>query len=372
MKRAIVVGSGAGGAMAARELTSAFEVTVLEAGPEFQPFGQDLGRVERLRSTAALSRSAHDPAAVSRDARDHGLGSHGTRVRRRHRRDHHPCHRQRASLRRGSAADRHRSGPESSRRCTPSCPYPPATNGAGVRSPGSCSRLARSWAWTRRSRRSWSDYSRCTRCGRCVLGCPTGAKWDSRDHLRQAVARGARLLTGAKVERVVLGESGRGPRRATGVVVRRGRRTESLAADLVVLAAGGLGTPAILGRSGLATEDRLFVDPVLCVAAPAAGVRAGRRGADALLRRGRWLHHLALLRLPELLLRPLVEAAASRHREPDDQAGRQRDRLRQPAAEGHQEPDVPRQAATGDGHRVVHGDTGCGSALAGTPSFSGC
>jgi hypothetical protein len=41
-----------------------------------------------------------------------------------------------------------------------------------------------------------------------------------------------------------------------------------LSADLVVLAAGGLGTPAILGRSGIPCEDRLFVDPVLCVAAP--------------------------------------------------------------------------------------------------------
>ena len=37
MKRAIVVGSGAGGAMAARELATAFDVTVIEAGSEFRP-----------------------------------------------------------------------------------------------------------------------------------------------------------------------------------------------------------------------------------------------------------------------------------------------------------------------------------------------
>jgi choline dehydrogenase-like flavoprotein len=35
----------------------------------------------------------------------------------------------------------------------------------------------------------------------------------------------------------------------------------------VVLAAGGLGTPPILERSGIAGEPRLFVDPVLTVAA---------------------------------------------------------------------------------------------------------
>jgi len=42
---------------------------------------------------------------------------------------------------------------------------------------------------------------------------------------------------------------------------------------VVVLAAGGLGTPAVLRRSGLPVRDRLFVDPVLCVAAPADGCR---------------------------------------------------------------------------------------------------
>jgi choline dehydrogenase-like flavoprotein len=112
------------------------------------------------------------------------------------------------------------------------------------------------------------DYEKCTRCGRCVLGCPTGAKWDSRVFLRQAVADGVRLMTKAKVESVVTEGAG-GGLRATGVVVRRGRRTEFLPADLVVLAAGGLGTPAVLARSGIGTEERLFVDPVLCVAAPA-------------------------------------------------------------------------------------------------------
>jgi choline dehydrogenase-like flavoprotein len=55
--------------------------------------------------------------------------------------------------------------------------------------------------------------------------------------------------------------------RVTGVVSRGplGRREHP--ADLVVLAAGGLGSPAILQRSGIACEPRLFVDPVLCVAA---------------------------------------------------------------------------------------------------------
>jgi ferredoxin len=111
------------------------------------------------------------------------------------------------------------------------------------------------------------DNQRCTRCGRCVLGCPTGAKWDSRRHLREAVAAGARLVTGARVESI-LGFRQGAAGRATGVVAHMHGRRRFLPADLVVLAAGGLGTPAILERSRIPTQPRLFVDPVLCVSAP--------------------------------------------------------------------------------------------------------
>jgi hypothetical protein len=48
---------------------------------------------------------------------------------------------------------------------------------------------------------------------------------------------------------------------------RRGLRRQFYPADLVVVAAGGFGTPPILQASGIACEPRLFVDPVLCVAA---------------------------------------------------------------------------------------------------------
>jgi ferredoxin len=107
------------------------------------------------------------------------------------------------------------------------------------------------------------DLARCRRCGRCVLGCPSGAKWDSRRFLEDAIRSGAALETRSRVSRVVI-ENGR----ATGVLVRRGIRTTFVPADLVVLAAGGLGTPAVLERSGIRCEPRLFVDPVLCVVAP--------------------------------------------------------------------------------------------------------
>ncbi len=40
-----------------------------------------------------------------------------------------------------------------------------------------------------------------------------------------------------------------------------------MTADLVMLAAGGLGTPQILADSGIPASPTLFVDPVLCIAA---------------------------------------------------------------------------------------------------------
>ncbi|HEX6263182.1 MAG TPA: GMC family oxidoreductase N-terminal domain-containing protein, partial [Actinomycetota bacterium] len=108
---------------------------------------------------------------------------------------------------------------------------------------------------------------KCRHCGRCVFGCPYDIKWDTRAFLDQAVARGAELVTGARVDRLVI-EGGC----ARGVLVGRRPGRRLYEADLIVIAAGGFGTPAILERSGIASEPGLFVDPVLTIAAriPAA------------------------------------------------------------------------------------------------------
>ena len=42
MKKAIVVGTGAGGATVAKELQGIFQVTILEAGNSFHPFNGNL------------------------------------------------------------------------------------------------------------------------------------------------------------------------------------------------------------------------------------------------------------------------------------------------------------------------------------------
>lgn len=98
-------------------------------------------------------------------------------------------------------------------------------------------------------------------CHRCTYGCPFQAKWHPGLWVQEAVRLGARLETGARVERVIELQG-----RAVGVRYRQGGRWQEAWANRVIVAAGGLGSPAILRRSGL-TEvgESLFVDPVLAV-----------------------------------------------------------------------------------------------------------
>ena len=50
-KTAVVVGTGAGGAMMAKELQGKYQVTILEAGGEFKPFSLSVNRMAKLRPT---------------------------------------------------------------------------------------------------------------------------------------------------------------------------------------------------------------------------------------------------------------------------------------------------------------------------------
>jgi choline dehydrogenase-like flavoprotein len=260
-KTAIVIGSGAGGATAARELQGSFNVTVIEAGGSFRPFAFNLRMIEALRYTGMIF-----------DERMIGLLFPPMKVRK---------------------------TPDGTVIVNGNCIGGTTTLSAGnaIRADGSLKKLGidldrefeeiyREIPTTTDHRRLWSkttcqlfdiademglapvpipkfgNYSRCVNCGKCVLGCSRGAKWDSRVYLKEACAHGAKLISKWLVENVVI-KSGR----ATGVFARRGLRRRFYPADLIVIAAGGLGTPMILENSGIKCEQRLFVDHVLTVAA---------------------------------------------------------------------------------------------------------
>jgi len=261
MKRAIVVGSGAGGATAAKELQGAFHVTVIEAGKDFHPFTLNLRRLSRLKKTGLFFDAREIqilfPHMRIRKATGgmilvNGVGLGGTTTL---------CTANALRMDRelqNLGIDLDQEFEE-----------------IGREIPISSDHLRR---WTRTTHRLFDicremgmepsptpkmgNYDNCRGCGRCVLGCPRGVKWDSRRFLDEALGKGASLIKNSFVDRVdiVGGE-------AKGVWTRYRGKKRFIPADLVVLAAGGMGSPVILQNSGVSCRPGLFVDPVLCVAA---------------------------------------------------------------------------------------------------------
>ncbi|MEW5735375.1 MAG: GMC family oxidoreductase N-terminal domain-containing protein [Thermodesulfobacteriota bacterium] len=98
-----------------------------------------------------------------------------------------------------------------------------------------------------------------TGCFLCYTGCPHGAKWTARNLAEEAVRNGADLITRARVHRVV-SKSGQ----AAGVTYSRLGRWNEVRAPKVVLAAGGLGTPVILEKTGITgSGENFFFDPLI-------------------------------------------------------------------------------------------------------------
>jgi len=92
-------------------------------------------------------------------------------------------------------------------------------------------------------------------------GDPHGVKWSARMHVDDAVAHGAVLMNGAKVTRVVV-ENGA----ATGVEYLEKSEKKVVSAPVVVVSAGGIGSPLILRASGIQDAGYdFFFDPLITV-----------------------------------------------------------------------------------------------------------
>jgi choline dehydrogenase-like flavoprotein len=94
----------------------------------------------------------------------------------------------------------------------------------------------------------------CEGCCQCAIGCPRNAKFGVHlNALPQACAAGARIISQARVERVLHHDG-----RARGVRVRRPDGTAlDVIADTIVIAAGATETPNLLRRSGIGAHPRL-------------------------------------------------------------------------------------------------------------------
>ncbi len=271
MKKALVVGSGAGGSAAAYELSKAFDVTVLEAGTTFEPLKLNLDTFEPLRTRGLFLDErmiqALFPAMRILKAEDGLVHVNGK------------CVGGTTTLATGNGV-----------RCDE------YMGKAGIDLHAEYEMLENLIPLTYEHVNKWSDLTvrlymafeelgfsphvtpklmsdphKCSACGKCVLGCRNNAKWTA-DKLIVGNPN-VSLRTRATVERLFI-ENGK----AKGVIAKTasGKR-ETLEADIVVLAAGGLNTPVILNASGITTVPALFVDPVICVAAQLVNAKLDRQ-----------------------------------------------------------------------------------------------
>jgi choline dehydrogenase-like flavoprotein len=143
-----------------------------------------------------------------------------------------------------------------------------------------------------------------TGCWRCVYGCPFGAKWTARVFVDDACADGAQLVDRAKVTRIIVKDD-----RAAGVEVQVDGKVQTLTAPVVVLSAGGIGSPRILHRSGLGPRSSpFFSDPVVAVMGSVDDIDGG---AEVPMAAGVSLHHEGIALADLTLPKPMYQAFAA-------------------------------------------------------------
>ncbi len=269
-KTAIVVGTGAGGAMAAKELQKEFQVTILEAGKEFKPFSYPVDFLAGFRRTGLFFDEKMISLLLPSMIIDHTEDMVVVSGR---------CIGGTTTLATGNAV-----------RCDEKLKE------LGIDLDREFQELYSELPITTDHQKHWNKTTRdmysvfeemgldpvvtpklmkaeqCTACGHCAIGCPTGAKWDTRELVREAVENGAELISGCEVTDVLI-EDGI----AKAVHAKYRGRKVTYTADVIVLAAGGLNTPVILEKSDIPVQKTLFVDPVLCVAGELEGIRQDRQ-----------------------------------------------------------------------------------------------
>lgn len=101
----------------------------------------------------------------------------------------------------------------------------------------------------------------CIQCGKCALGCPVDAKWSGKDFIDEAVDAGAKLICDAEVIEIINENN-----QVCGVKYIKDANEEIIEADKVVLSAGAISSTLILRNSGIKDAGReIFFDPFVSV-----------------------------------------------------------------------------------------------------------
>ncbi len=258
--KAIVVGSGSGGAVVACELAKkGFEVTILEAGKSFSPLTHMISRLDSLRGSLFLKDEtsiehifphydvthASEELHIFRGVAEGGCTSIscGNIIRA-----------ENGLKEIGLDLSKEFEVIEKSLTITtiPKERWRPLTQKMFEK--------AEELGFSPKPTPKATTAKKCADCGYCELGCITGAKWDSRLLYSSMLGKDITLLTNHRVKKVIMEGN-----RAKGVLITHQFTTERINADLIVLSAGGIGTAQILKASGLQARESLWIDIVLTV-----------------------------------------------------------------------------------------------------------
>lgn len=157
--------------------------------------------------------------------------------------------------------------------------------------------------WRKLDKMIWPDQCR-PGCWRCAYGCPFGAKWSARHMVEQAIESGAQLLPDSRAQRVLIKDG-----RAVGIEYFQDRKLHQVHADIIVLAAGGIGSPRLLYASGLAPDKAAhFSDPVIAVMGAVDDIDGG---AEVPMAAGMHLEAEGITLADMTLPRPMYQAFAA-------------------------------------------------------------
>ncbi|MHC1599906.1 MAG: FAD-dependent oxidoreductase [Candidatus Methanospirareceae archaeon] len=241
--RAIIVGSGAGGATVAKELSEkGVEVVLIEKGPTieekeaFKYYANTSSEVEILR-TVCLGGSTTVSAgngviALEKELR--GLGIDLTDE--------------------FEEAER-----ELGIRTLPDSHFGEGTKGIMA--------AAENLGFDVKKMPKFIDPAKCIPCGKCASGCPSGAKWTALEFVKEAEKNGAKIITDLPVDDILI---------KNGEVVGVRSKDKVLPADIVVLSAGALETPRLLRKQGLPTTPQLFVDTFTTIGGILEGIKLNK------------------------------------------------------------------------------------------------
>ncbi len=92
-----------------------------------------------------------------------------------------------------------------------------------------------------------------------LFGDKTGARWDARMWVKEAIKDGAVLHNETFCEKLIIENN-----KVLGIVAIDDKgQSKEFRADVVIVAAGGIGSPVILNKSGIESGKGIFIDPYL-------------------------------------------------------------------------------------------------------------